>query len=207
MKRTKHIDLTLMRKTSEKEKSERKKPSVALKTIAIGVAASSLTACDGGEEVEVVTSILDCVDDTVMSVEQCRTAYQNALAESERIGPKYPTQDICESEFGDDQCRQNSIGSFTPIMVGYLFANSLWDNNNRRYNASYNPVYRYFRPFSSLHNKLVTADGEIIGEDEDSKYKMKKKSLKKKPSMLKTVSRGGFGSVARSKSSRSSWGG
>lgn len=203
MKRTKHIDLALMRK-----KSVRNKPaSIAIKSLAIGVAASSLSACDGGEEVEVVTSILDCVDDTVMSVEQCRTAYQNALEESERIGPKYRSEDVCESEFGNGQCQQNNIGSFTPIMVGYLFANSLWDDNNRRYGASYNPVYRYFRPFSSLHNKLVTADGELIGEDEDGKYKMKRKSLKRKPSVSKTVSRGGFGSVARTKSSRSSWGG
>ena len=186
----------------------RKKPSATLlKSLAIGVAATSISACDDSEEVEVVTSILDCVDDTVMSVEQCRTAYQNALNESERIGPKYPTEDGCESEFGDGQCRRNSFGSFTPIMVGYLFANNLWDDNNSRYGASFNPVYRYFRPFSSLHNRLVTADGQLIGEDADNKFKLKKKSLKKKPTVSKTVSRGGFGSTARSKSSRSSWGG
>ena len=199
MKRTKHINLDLLRK----------KPSdKVLKSIAISVAASTLTACESGEEVEVVTSVLDCIDDTVMSVEQCRVAYQDALNESERIGPKYSSEQSCESEFGDDQCRRNSFGSFTPIMAGYLFANSLWDNDNRRYLASHNPVYRYFRPFSPLHNKLVTADGEIIGDDDEGKFKMKKKSLKRKPSVTKTVSRGGFGSVARSKSSsRSSWGG
>lgn len=198
MKRSKNINVELMRK----------KPSATLlKTLAIGVAATSLSACDDGEEVEVVTSILDCVDDTVMGVEQCRTAYQNALNESDRIGPKYSDEDSCESEFGGGQCTRNSIGTYTPIMVGYLFANSLWDRDNERYGASYNPVYRYFRPFSSLHNKLVTADGQLIGEDEDSKFKMKKKSLKRKPTKSKTVSRGGFGSTARSKSSRSSWGG
>lgn len=198
MKRSKSINLALMRK----------KPSNnLLKSLALGVAATSLAGCEDSEDVEVVTSILDCVDDTVMSVEQCRTAYQNALNESERIGPKYPTEDGCESEFGDGQCRRNSFGSFTPLMVGYLFANNLWDNDKSRYGASFNPVYRYFRPFSSLHNRLVTADGQLIGEDEDKKYKMKKKSLKKKPTVSKTISKGGFGSTARSKSSRSSWGG
>ena len=121
MKRSKSINLALMRK----------KPSNnLLKSLALGVAATSLAGCDDSEDVEVVTSILDCVDDTVMSVEQCRTAYQNALNESERIGPKYPTEDGCESEFGDGQCRRNSFGSFTPLMVGYLFANNLWDNDN-----------------------------------------------------------------------------
>lgn len=198
MKRSKQINLDLMRK----------KPTTnVLKSLAVGLAATSLTACDSGEEVEIVTSILDCVDDTVMGVEQCRTAYQDALNESERIGPKYPSEQSCESEFGDDQCRRNAFGSFTPIMVGYLFANSLWDNDRNRYGASLNPVYRYFRPFSAMHNKLVTADGQIIGEDDSRKYKMKKKSLKKKPSMTKTVSRGGFGSIARTKSGKSSWGG
>lgn len=198
MKRSKHIDLALMRKA---------KSQPLLKSLALGVAATSLAACDNGEEVEIVTSILDCVDDTVMGIEQCRTAYQNALNESERIGPKYGSEDSCESEFGHGQCQRNTLGSFTPIMVGYLFANSLWDNDSRRYGASYNPVYRYFRPFSTLHNKLVTADGQIVGEDEDGRYKMKKKSLKKKPKVSRTVSRGGFGSVARTKSSRSGWGG
>ena len=198
MKRSKNINLAAMRKQPAKK---------AVQALAVGLAATSLVGCDSGEEVEVVTSILDCVDDTVMGVEQCRTAYQNALNESERIGPKYPSEDSCESEFGEDQCRRNSFGSFTPIMVGYLFANSLWDRDSNRYGASYNPVYRYFRPFSSLHNKLVTAEGEVIGDSDDGKFKMKKKSLKKKRSVTKTVSRGGFGSVARSKSSRSSWGG
>lgn len=197
MKRSKHIDLALMRKST----------SPLLKTLAISVAAGSLAGCDNSEEVEVVTSILDCVDDTVMGVEQCRSAYQNALAESERIGPKYQTEQSCESEFGNGQCERNMLGSYTPIMVGYLFANSLWDRNQDRYEGSYNPVYRYFRPFSHLHNKLVTADGQIVGEQDDGKFKVKRKALKKKPKVTKTVSRGGFGAKARSTSSRSSWGG
>lgn len=198
MKRTKHINLDLMRKTSIKK---------GLKSLALGVTATGLMACDGGEEVEIVTSVLDCVDDTPMGLGECRTAYRDALEESERVGPKYSTENSCESEFGDGQCIRNQFGSYTPIMVGYLFANSLFDRGSSRYTESYNPVYRYFRPFSNLHNKLVTADGQIIGDDEDGRYKMKKKHLKRKASKTKTVSRGGFGSVARSKSTRSSWGG
>lgn len=192
MKRTKNINLALMRKS-----------------LVAGIATTALAGCDGGEEVEIVTSVADCLDDTLMNVEQCRTAYQQAIFESERTAPKYLSNDLCESEFGYGRCERHDSGYFLPLMAGYLFANSLWDNNSSRYGASYNPVYKYVRPFSPLHNKYITADGEIVGEDDDKKYKMKKKSLKKKKSFKKAISKGGFGSIASKKSSfgKSSWGG
>ncbi|NVK24293.1 MAG: DUF1190 domain-containing protein [Gammaproteobacteria bacterium] len=205
MKRSKHINLDLMRKHANPSNQYHKK--TVMRSVALGVVATSVAACDGSEEVEVITSTFDCMDDTVLEMGQCKAAYQQALEESERIGPKYRTEEQCESEF--NQCQRNQFGSFTPVMVGYLFANSLWDRNSNRYGGSFNPVYRYFRPFSPLHNQLITADGELLGEDDDDVFKLKKKSLKKKKSFMNTVSRGGFGSVASKKSSysKSSWGG
>ncbi len=51
----------------------------------------------------------------------------------------------------------------------------------------------------------MTADGQVVGKaGRTSTYKVSKSSLKPKPVVTKTVSRGGFGSVA---SAKSSWGG
>jgi uncharacterized protein YgiB involved in biofilm formation len=177
------------------------------KILGAGMTATLLSGCDSPMNVEVVSSQLDCLDDTQMSVAQCDMAYQQALIESQQIGPKYDSDEQCESEFGRDQCERNSLGTFTPIMAGYLFANALWDRDSNRYAGSYNPVYRYFRPFSPLHNKLVTADGDIVGDYDDDDFKVKRKSLKKKKPVYKTLSRSGFGQTARTKSSFKGWGG
>lgn len=194
MKKSKYINLNAMRKQSARIAS-------------VGATAAILSGCDGTEQVEVITSTFDCVTDTPLATEQCKTAYQKALDESHRSAPRYVKDVECEAEFGQNQCQQNSTGYFIPMMAGYLFANSLWDNKSNRYGADLIPVYRYFRPFSSMHNMLVTADGTIIGEDEDRAYKMKRKSLKRK-SLSNIMSRGGFGSYAKKMTSkRSSWGG
>lgn len=193
MKKTKHINLDRMRKTGSK-------------VTMLGGATMLLSACDATEPVEIVTSTLDCMEDTPLAMAQCQTTYQRALEESRDVAPRYRSEYECEAEFGRSQC-EDHLGYFIPVMAGYLFANSLWDNDRSRYGANFVPVYRYFRPFSPLHNQLVTADGEVIGEDDDGVYKMKKKKLKKKSKGM-LMSRGGFGSYSKKlTSSRSSWGG
>lgn len=195
MKRSKFIDLQLMRKQP------------VAKSITLGVGAALLSGCDSQEPVDVISSIGECLSDTQMAEQECRFAYQQALEEAELTGPKYVTEGQCESEFGMGRCESNALGQFTPIMVGYLFSQSLW--NQYKTGSQFNPVYRYFRPFSPLHNKLITADGEEIGDWDDDDFKVKKKLLKKKKRKSRAVSRGGFGKVAakKSRSSSRSWGG
>ena len=79
--------------------------------------------------------------------------------------------------------------------------------------GSYNPVYRYNNRSSSNYNRIMTADGGIIGRAGKSSYRVDGDSLKPKPRTTRTVSRGGFGSTASAKSnwgggrSRGGWGG
>ncbi len=195
MKRSKHIDLDMMRKGSKKRSF--------LNPLALGIAVVSLTSCSSQEEVMVVNSPEECVATSGLTLVECEAAYQKAQAEAERTGPKYNSSGECESEFGSGQCTQTrSGGYFMPMMTGFMMGRMLSGGGYSGY--GYNPVYRYNRPYSAQHNKIMTADGTVIGSPGQSSYRVDKNTLKSKPTVTKTVSRGGFGSTA---SAKSSWGG
>ncbi|MFH0782875.1 MAG: DUF1190 domain-containing protein [Pseudomonadota bacterium] len=196
MKRTKHIDLNMMRKVSEK-----KRPF--LNPLAIGIAIVTLTSCSSQEAVKVVNSPEECVKTSGLTLVECQAAYQKAQAEAERTGPKYKSTSECESEFGSGRCTQSrSGGYFMPMMTGFIMGRMLSGGN---YGGSgYNPVYQYNGPNSAQHNKIMTADGTIIGKPGQNSYRVDNSTLKTKPSVTRTVSRGGFGATA---SAKSSWGG
>ncbi|MCZ2721454.1 DUF1190 domain-containing protein [Marinomonas sp. 15G1-11] len=200
MKRSKSINLDSMRKV--------KSASPLMRPLTLAIASVTLAACGSSEEeVQVVSSIEDCKVSTTLTQAQCEVAYQQALQEAERTGPKYSSQAACEAEFGYDQCNRSSQGSFfTPFMAGFLVSNLLDSGRSNRYN----PVYRY--PKSGSSDRIMTADGRVIGNAGQRSYKVDKSNLQSKPTVTRTVSRGGFGSVASAKSSwgggkKSSWGG
>ena len=196
MKRSKRIDLDLMRKVGSSVPT-----TPTLKPLAIAIAALLLTACGGKEEVKIVQSVDDCQNKTELTFEQCEAAYVKALAEAERTGPKYRSLSECETDFGTRQCRQsNQGGMFMPFMAGFMVSNLL----SGRGGYGYNPVYHYQNSRSSYSNRLMTSDGAILGRPGRSSYNVSKSTLKPKPSVTRTVSRGGFGSKA---SAKSSWGG
>ncbi|TFG46877.1 MAG: DUF1190 domain-containing protein [Dehalococcoidia bacterium] len=191
MKRTKHINLDMMRKGSEKGFLQRPLAIIAITT---------LTACGSQEEVQVVNSVEECASKTELNLAECEAAYEQAQAEAERTGPKYSSTAQCEEEFGRGQCGQSrSGGFFMPMMTGFMVGQMLSGSSR-----SYNPVYRYNRPNSSMHNRIMTADGKVIGKPGQRSYRVNKSTMKSKPTATRTVSRGGFGAVA---SAKSSWGG
>lgn len=204
MKRTKHIDLDLMRKGFNKR--------FIKGPLTLGIAVVTLASCSSQEEVAVVRSAEECAAKTELNLQECEAAYQKAQAEAERTGPKYKSIAQCESEFGYGQCNQSrSGGVFMPMMTGFMVGQML--SGNRSYGgAGYNPVYRYNNRSSSQHNRIMTADGTVIGKAGKSSYRVDKSTMKTKPTTTRTMSRGGFGAVASAKSSwgggkRSGWGG
>ena len=193
MKRSKHINLDIMRKGAGR--------LFAMRPLAVAITAATLSACGGEEKVVIVKTVEECSAKSQMTLLECEAAYEQAQAEAERTGPKYNSRNSCESEFGVNQCRQSSGGSFMPFMTGFMISQLLSNRNDRGY---YNPVYHYSNPRSSYSNRIMTADGTIVGKPGQSSYTVNKSSLKQKPTVTRTVSRGGFGSVA---SAKSSWGG
>lgn len=181
------------------------------KPLAIGVAAVFVAACsDNRQEAAVYLNADDCISDNPEFAEQCKTAYQKALVEAERTGPKYNSQNDCEYEFGANQCRQvnNQSGSFfMPFMAGYMLSNLL---SPRGYH--YQPMYTSYSRYSPLRHRWMASDGYDYGDVRKRKFRVSEKSFKPKPTVTKTMSRGGFGSSVRAKSSwgsakKSGWGG
>ncbi|GLS27238.1 DUF1190 domain-containing protein [Marinibactrum halimedae] len=208
MKRSQSIQQEFMRK---------RRWQFVVKPMTVAIAAIAAGCSSNREEATFVQSVSDCVDRTAMNVEQCTYAYEQALSEARRTGPKYQHKSHCETDFGIEQCYQAPNNIWTPLisgfLVGYIANQAL--NSNREIDIDfygggykkrrYNPVYRYDSYVGGNYNKLMTADGTIIGKHGQSTYKVPKKTLTQKmPSSKKTISRGGFGSVA---SAKSSWGG
>jgi uncharacterized protein YgiB involved in biofilm formation len=195
MKRSQNISLDFMRKAPSKVFTK----GFAFNSLALGIAVA-LTGCSQTEQVKIVKTVEDCVASTELTVEECEVAYQRALAEAERTGPKYNSANACEAEFGYGQCQRSSSGGFfMPFMAGYMVS-SLMNHSQQ----VYNPVYHYQGSNSSNRNRIMTADGSILGQNSNGSYTTNKSSVsERKPTVSRTVSRGGFGSTA---SAKSSWG-
>ena len=151
---------------------------------------------NSNEEVMLVESVDDCQDKTGLSQRECEVAYKNAVAEAQRTGPKYSRRRDCEVEFGYDQCWRHEQGFFMPFIAGYLVS-SVLDSRDR-----YNPVYHYGG--SRHYGKIMMPNGTIVGRKGADHYSVPRDALTQKPTVTKTISRGGFGSVA---SAKSHWGG
>ncbi|MFT5172150.1 MAG: hypothetical protein ACI8W7_000314 [Gammaproteobacteria bacterium] len=188
MKRSKHIHIDFMRKVSGQ--------SFVLRPLVTAIAAVTLSACGSQEEVAVVSSVAECSANTKLSRADCESAYKKAQAEAARTGPKYASSRNCEAEFGRGQCRQQSGGVFMPLMAGFMVGQLL--------SNSYNPVYRYNNMLSPNYNRIMTADGGIVGKAGQRSYRVDSDSVKPKPRTTRTISRGGFGAIA---SAKSNWGG
>jgi uncharacterized protein YgiB involved in biofilm formation len=198
-KRSKTINLTGMRK------------SFSVKPLALGVTAIFLSACGDKQEAAVFTSVNDCTDANPKFAEKCKTAYEDALREAQRTGPKYNSQRDCESEFGNNRCNvvRNESGSFfMPFMAGYMLSNLM---SPRGYYSQ--PMFTSNARNSSYRNRWVGADGYDFGDNRRRSMRVSENSLKPKPTVTKTMSRGGFGSSVRAKSSwgsstkKGGWGG
>ena len=198
-KRSQTINLANMRK------------SFSVKPLALGVTAILLSACGDKQEATVFTSIDECTDANPEFAEKCKTAYEDALQEAERTGPKYNSQRDCESEFGNNQCRvvqQGSSSFFMPFMAGYMLSNLM---SPRGYYSQ--PMFTSYSRYSPYRNRWIGADGYDFGDQRRRNMRVSEKALKPKPTVTKTMSRGGFGSSVRAKSNwgssskKGGWGG
>ena len=201
MKRTKHINLNSMRK------------GFNVKPLALGVASVILSGCGAEkEDATIYTSLEDCKQDFPDAVERCEAAYQTAVDEAMRTSPRFSSEYDCEHEFGPNQCQyvNNSSGSFfMPFMAGYMVSSLL--SPSRYYSQPLYTSYSYNSPFRS---RWITADGYVFdGDIRKRKYRVNKDVYKPKPTVNRTMKRGGFGSSVRAKSSwgsssrKGGWGG
>lgn len=200
-KRSKYINLSRMRKT------------FSVKPLALGVASVMLSACGAErEEAKIYTSIDDCKQDYPDALEKCEAAYKTAAEEALRTSPRFNSEYDCEYEFGPNQCRNvntNGGSFFMPFMAGYMVSSLL--SPNRYYSQ---PLYTSSSYNSPFRSRWITADGHVFdGDIRKRNYRVSKDQLKPKPTVNRTMKRGGFGSSVRAKSSwgsssrKGGWGG
>ncbi|WP_438863602.1 DUF1190 family protein [Neptunicella sp.] len=199
IKRSRTINLSRMRK------------HFALKPLALSVTAVMLSACSSPkQDATVYTSEDDCSSANPGHEQECKAAYQQALQDAERTAPKYNSMNDCEYEFGANQCRQTHSGGgsfFMPFMAGYMLSNLL--SPGPYYSQ---PLFTSYSRYSPYRNHWITADGNDYGDLRNRNLRVSKNAYKPKPTVTKTMQRGGFGSSVRAKSSwgsssKGGWGG
>lgn len=199
MKRSKHVVLASMKKNWRPVSiASMSAPMTAVLATAV------LSGCsDSADDAVIYQSLNDCVDDNPDSTEQCQAAYQFAIQEASRTAPKYNSRYDCEAEFGSNACVQPQGNNwFMPAMAGFMFARMM-DNNHGYYSQ---PMFRSYYPGSIFYDRWTTADGNDYGRSSYKKTKVRvsKDHMKPKPTVSRTISRGGFGSTVSAKSGWSS---
>ncbi|MGF1724347.1 DUF1190 family protein [Photobacterium nomapromontoriensis] len=207
MKRSKHVVLASMRKNWR---------PVSMVPVTVVLASTALSGCsEPTKSASIYKGLNDCINDNPSYAEECRSAYQLALQDAARTSPKYKTRADCEMEFGIDSCTQAQGNNwFMPAMAGFMFARMINSHNGYYSQPMFNSSY----PSSRYYGHWITADGYDYGRSGYSKTKVRvtKDQMKAKPTINRTISRGGFGSTvsaksswssSRSSSSKSGWGG
>ena len=200
-KRSSSIRLSSMRK------------AFAVRPLALGIASVLLAACgEEKQDAKIYLSLEECERDNPSAVDACQAAYQTALDEASRTSPRYNSEYDCEYEFGANQCRQvkTDTGSFfMPFMAGFMVSQLL--SSGRHYSQ---PIFTSYSPYSPYRSRWMMADGHVFdGDIRKRKYKVPSSTYQPKPTVSRTISRGGFGSTAKAKSSwgsssrSGSWGG
>lgn len=170
MKRSKHLRLSLM-------------------TIALPAA---LAGCDDGPQSGVVLNSIDeCGTraDVEVSVEQCRAAYQAAVAQHEKIAPRFENSVECFDQFSACQPLQvDGRDYWIPPMAGFLLgyaARRDHDHYIYSYGGSSLPLYRstsgdFYNPAGGYVSRSSGAVHGDIGRASA-------------PARAVTIGRGGFG--------------
>lgn len=195
MKRTSCIDLHKMRKNIRR---------FSLAPLALAVLTGCSPQAEPEENVQFVASLDECKTKTTLTDEQCEATYAQAVKDAESTAPRYQTLADCQSEFG--QCSQGSHGFFMPFMAGYIVSNLVDGITDRRDRNNYvpYPVYNY-QGAGSYNNRIMTADGHVLGRAGQSSYQVPREVVTPKPKATptRTLERGGFGSKAAAKNN---WG-
>jgi uncharacterized protein YgiB involved in biofilm formation len=182
----------------------RLRKSFALKPLAAVIGILALSACGDStpQTATIYTTLAECKEQNPDQASACETAFAEANQEAERTAPRYNSEADCEHDFGAERCRHyghvNGTGGwFSPFLAGFLFSRVL--------GPSYypHPFFMSTSPFNPNSYRWSGADGADFGDVRDRTVRTDRKALKPKPTVNTTISRGGFGSSVRAKSS---WG-
>lgn len=204
-KRSRNIDLSRMFKHS------------LFPASALAVAVMFSGCGDGGEDGYLYRSVDECIQAHPGKEEICRAAFEEAQYGASESGPRYGTEQLCEVEFGPDQCRLDEGGNFwTPFIGGYVVGDEIdevddfddYKKKRKKYRYAAAPVFLSTRggsAFYGLNEQKIGKPGQRKVGISGSAYERRTAKMYTRT----TVRRGGFGSTVRTSSGSGgrSWGG
>jgi uncharacterized protein YgiB involved in biofilm formation len=174
------------------------KRSRSIELVLIGTVPLLLAACDQAPQPSqpalLYQSLQQCISEGKVSVDVCRSTYEEALQAQERLAPRFSSLSDCAAQFGYDQCRSATASSgdhwFMPALAGFLVGRALDANRGPGYVYGWNgqPIYR------SRSGRETWGGADRFGGARGPGG----------ASVAETLSRGGFG---YSSAARASWGG
>jgi len=163
----------------------------------------ALAGCDSGPDSGVVLdSVNDCTTrtDLQVSVAECQNAYNQALAEHQRVAPRFESAVDCNDQFSScSVINENGRDYYVPPMNGFLLGyavSQLMNNGRSGYAYHYGgsvPLYRNRTgDFYDPRGGYVSGNsGRVRGVS----------TAPTAPARAVTVGRGGFGSSSAAHSS------
>lgn len=158
---------------------------------------AALAACDAGEPTGVVlNSIADCRAQQV-EVVQCEAAYNKAIADHQRVAPRFDDAVQCQQDFGQcEAVQEQGRTSYIPPMGGFLLGYALgggFNNSGMRGVSGGVPLYRDYR------GGYINPNGDMVSR-QPGNVTGKRGSIAT-PARAITVSRAGFGSSSAARGS------
>jgi uncharacterized protein YgiB involved in biofilm formation len=168
----------------------------------------------------VYSSLDECRAGGRLSIQQCETAFSEAAAARLRDAPKFKDQKECEAQYGANGCNTASIGGtqyFLPALAGFMLARSLAGGGSAQTQALLPPTRAACPPGATTpecqqaRSSPSSSSGGGYSGGRSRAYSTPGgrnfNAVSNMPSATRspsTASRGGFGSIARSFSSRAS---
>jgi len=161
----------------------------------------ALVACKREPTGTVLNSVDECATQSEVAVDQCKLAYERAVAEHQRLAPRFDSAYECDQQF--QHCTpvvENGRTSYTPPMggflIGYLAGQALAPGGFYGV-GGVSPLYRDYR-----RGGYYKPSGDYVGDRVGSVTGRRGNTAL--PTRAVTVSRAGFGSSA---SARGGFGG
>lgn len=160
----------------------------------------ALVGCKREPTGQVLTSVEQCESQTDVPADQCKLAYEAAVAEHQKLAPRFESKVQCDQEFSnctavDENGRTHYNPPMGGFLMGYLIGNAIGGRGGYGISGA-SPLYRdyrggYYKPGGDYVGDRV---GTVTGKRGNTAL----------PTRAMTVSRSGFGSSA---SARGGFGG
>lgn len=164
----------------------------------------ALAGCGGSDTPTVYKDAAECIaNQPTKYSQQCRAAYEYAVEQAIKTGPKFSSDATCEVEFGTNNCQivpNTEPAQYMPNVAGFAFDPQYATSRSHASSLFIYPLYTSLSRHSMYYGKTLPS----MHKPNSSGYDKEK---------VRTVSRGGFGGTASAKSSwgsssrRSGWGG